>query len=76
MGVWSYPDYADLSIVGAIPALRYSRCGSPMKVLAVITDPPQVRSILLHLIKTGVAPPGPQAASTELITPIPVPAPG
>jgi hypothetical protein len=29
-----------------------------MKVLAVITDPPQVRRILLHLIKTGLAPPG------------------
>jgi hypothetical protein len=28
-----------------------------MKVLTVITDPPEVRRILLHLIKTGVAPP-------------------
>ena len=27
-----------------------------MKVLAVITDPPEVRRILLHLIKTGLAP--------------------
>jgi len=38
-------------------ALRCSRCGSPMKVLAVITDPSEVRRILLHLIKTGLAPP-------------------
>ena len=38
-------------------ALRCSRCGSPMKVLAVITDPPGVRRILLNLIKTGLAPP-------------------
>jgi Putative transposase len=31
--------------------------GSPMRILAVITDPQQVRKILLHLIKTGKAPP-------------------
>jgi hypothetical protein len=34
-----------------------------MKVLAVITDPPEVLRILLHLIKTGLAPPGIQASS-------------
>jgi hypothetical protein len=34
-----------------------------MKVPAVITDPPQVRRILLHLIKTGAAPPGLDAAA-------------
>jgi len=28
-----------------------------MKVLAVITDPSEVRRILLHLIETGLAPP-------------------
>jgi len=33
-----------------------------MKVLAVITDPPEVRRILLHLIKTGVAPLGVEAS--------------
>ncbi|MGA2641583.1 MAG: hypothetical protein ABSG21_11860 [Spirochaetia bacterium] len=27
-----------------------------------ITDPPEVRRILLHLIKTGVAPPGVEAS--------------
>ena len=40
-----------------------SRCGSQMRVLAVITDPPQAGRILLHLIKTGAAPPGLDAAS-------------
>jgi hypothetical protein len=33
-------------------------CGSPMRILAVITEAQQVRKILLHLIKTGKAPPG------------------
>jgi hypothetical protein len=34
-----------------------------MKVLALITDSHEVRKILLHLIKTGVAPPGREVAS-------------
>jgi hypothetical protein len=29
------------------------RCGSPMRIMAVITEPQQVRKILLHLIKAG-----------------------
>ena len=41
-----------------VDALRCNRCGSPMKVLALITDPQQCRSILVHFIKTGAAPPG------------------
>jgi hypothetical protein len=42
-----------------VDALRCcSRCGSTMKVLAFVTDPQQCRRILLHLIKTGAAPPG------------------
>ena len=36
--------------------LRGSRCGSPMKVLAVITDASELRRILVHLIKTGLTP--------------------
>lgn len=47
-----------LAKVYEVDALRCSRCGSPMKVLAAITDAPEVRRILLHLIKRGVAPPG------------------
>ncbi len=34
------------------------RRGSEMKLIAVITDPAEVREILRHLIKTGRAPPG------------------
>jgi hypothetical protein len=52
-----------LAKVCEVDALRCSRCGSPMKVLAVITDPPEVRRIPLHLIKTGGAPPGVEASS-------------
>jgi hypothetical protein len=58
-GVWARL----LAKVYEVDLLRCSRCGSPMKVLAVITDPPEVRRILLHLIKTGVAPPGLDASS-------------
>jgi hypothetical protein len=47
-----------LAKVYEVDAFRCNRCGSPMKVLAVITDPHQCRRILLHLIKTGAAPPG------------------
>ena len=43
--------------------LRCTRCGSQMRVLAVITDPQQVFRILRRLIKTGAAPPGLDAAS-------------
>ena len=41
-----------------VDPLRCTRCGSQMRVLAVITDPQQVLRILRHLIKTGAAPPG------------------
>jgi len=34
------------------------RCGSEMKLIALITDPPEVRRILRHLLKIGRAPPG------------------
>jgi hypothetical protein len=33
-----------------------------VKVIAVITDPAEVRRILLHLVKTGVAPPRVEAS--------------
>jgi hypothetical protein len=36
-----------------------------MRVLAVITDVQQVRRILHHLIKTGAAPPGLEAAPLD-----------
>jgi hypothetical protein len=34
------------------------RCGNRMDLIAVITDPPEVRKILRHLVKTSRAPPG------------------
>ena len=34
------------------------RCGSEMRLIAVITDPAEVRTILRHLLKIGSAPPG------------------
>ena len=34
------------------------RCGSQMKLIAVITKPAEVGNILRHLLKTGRAPPG------------------
>jgi hypothetical protein len=39
------------------------RCHSPMKIIAVVTDPAQVLKILHHLIKTGKPPPGPDPSS-------------
>ena len=52
-----------LAKVYEVDALRCNRSGSPMKVLAVITDPQQCRRILLHLIKIGAAPPGLDASA-------------
>jgi hypothetical protein len=48
-----------------VDPLRCLRCGSKMKVKAVITDPEQVRRILRHLIKTGAAPPDLDPASVR-----------
>jgi hypothetical protein len=52
-----------LAKVCEVDAVRCSRCGSPMKVLAVITDPSEIRRTLLNLIKNGVAPPGLEASA-------------
>jgi hypothetical protein len=52
-----------LAKIYEVDALRCNRCGSPMKVLALITDPQQCLRILLHLIKTGAAPPGLDAST-------------
>ncbi len=42
------------------------KCGSAMKILAVITNPDEVKNILRHLIKTGKSPPGLDPASSRL----------
>ena len=34
------------------------RCGSEMKVIAVIQDTEEIKKILAHLVKVGRAPPG------------------
>jgi hypothetical protein len=39
------------------------RCSSPMRILAVITEPEEVRKILRHLVKIGRSPPGFDPAS-------------
>ena len=47
-----------LAKVYEIDPLVCPRCGSEMKVIAVIQDPVEIRDILAHLVKTGRAPPG------------------
>ena len=49
-----------------VDPLVCKKCGSPMKVLAVITDPDEVKNILRHLMKTGKSPPGLDPASLRL----------
>jgi hypothetical protein len=39
------------------------RCSAPMRILAVITEPEEVRKILHHLVKIGRSPPGLDPAS-------------
>jgi len=39
-------------------ALKCSKCGSTMKVVAIITQADEVRKILMHLVKIGRPPPG------------------
>jgi hypothetical protein len=41
-----------------VDPLTCCRCGSPMRILAVITEPEEVRKILRHLVKIGRSPPG------------------
>jgi hypothetical protein len=41
-----------------VDPLLCPRCGSEMKLIAVITDPVEVRKILRHLLKVGRSPPG------------------
>jgi hypothetical protein len=41
-----------------VDPLTCTRCGSSMRILAVITQPEEVRKILRHLVKIGRSPPG------------------
>jgi hypothetical protein len=47
-----------LAKVYEIDPLVCPKCGSEMKVIAVIQDPVEIRDILTHLVKAGRAPPG------------------
>ena len=46
-----------------VDPLECPRCRSPMKVIAVITEPQEVCKILRHLVKIGRSPPGFELAS-------------
>ena len=47
-----------LAKVYEIDPLVCPKCGSEMKIIAVIQDPVEIRDSLTHLVKTGHAPPG------------------
>ena len=47
-----------LAKVYEIDPLVCPKCGSVMKIIAVIQDPVEIRDILAHLLKIGRAPPG------------------
>ena len=49
-----------------VDPLVCKKCGFPMKILAGITDPDEVKNILRHLMKTGKSPPGLDPASLRL----------
>jgi len=59
--LWNAADFI-AALTQFVPpwGVRYvrPRCGSQMKLIAVITDPAEVGKILRHLVKTGRAPPG------------------
>lgn len=46
------------------------RCGSELKIVALITDPVQVRKILHHLLEIAREPPGLEAASRNRAKPL------
>ncbi|MBA7711039.1 hypothetical protein ES703_119989 [subsurface metagenome] len=41
-----------------VDPLKCSKCGSTMKIVAIITGSDEVRKILMHLVKIGRSPPG------------------
>jgi hypothetical protein len=41
-----------------VDPMTCSQCGSSMRILAVITEPQEIRKILRHLVKIGRSPPG------------------
>ena len=61
--VQTYPE--ESSQVYEVDPLKCPRCGSPMRILAVITEPEEVRKILRHLVKIARSPPGFDPASSN-----------
>ena len=55
----SFPMETELikKVYGVDP-LICPKCGSEMKIIAIIMDPEEIKKILHHLIKTGKSPPG------------------
>jgi len=49
--------------VHEVDPLICSRCGSPRRILAIITEPEEVKKILRHLVKIGRPPTGFDPAS-------------
>ena len=47
-----------ISKIYEVGPLMCPRCGCDMKIIAVITDPDEVKKILKHLRKIGKSPPG------------------
>ena len=47
-----------LSKIYEVHAFVCPKCSSDMRVIAVIMDPIEIRTILRHLVKTGRSPPG------------------
>ena len=56
---WARP----IAQVYEVDPLVCPRCSAPMRILAVITEPEEVRKILRHLVKIGRSPPGFDPAS-------------
>jgi hypothetical protein len=54
-----------LARVYEVDPLVCPECGSPMRVIAVIEDPDEIKHILRHLIKIGRAPPGLDGSSVN-----------
>ena len=60
---WAKATRPGFAQVYEVDPMTCSRCGSSMRILAVITEPEEVRKILRHLVKIGRSPPGFDPAS-------------
>jgi hypothetical protein len=51
-------EFDEVEKVYGVDPLICPKCGSEMKIIAIIMDPEETKKILHHLIKTGKSPPG------------------